>query len=137
MGPTLRDEGLDAYAIRYHTDFRHWDIGGTGSIATKESAISYWGKFHQEGHRITCTHVQPVTVDINDGRAFARLIYEQINNYADGRIATKAWHMVVVFRKYRKTWQVLESNMVDITPTPDAESDNSGAPSYKLKCPAA
>jgi hypothetical protein len=86
---------------------------------------------------VTCTHVQPVTVDINDGRAFARLIYEQTNNYADGRITTKAWHMVVVFRKYRKTWQVLETNMVDTTPTPDAESDNSGAPSYKLKCPAA
>ena len=134
MGPTLRDEGVEAYAIRYHENFRHWDIQGSGRMATKESAIGYWTKFHEAGHRITCTFVKPITVDIVGDRAFARLEYEQTNQYADGRITTGVWRMFDVFERYGDTWQVLESNMIDIAPKADDEpADDEKA--YQFHCP--
>lgn len=135
MGPTLRDEGIEAYAMRYHEDFRHWDIGGTGRIGGKESAIRAWSGFHEAGHRITCTHVEPVTIDIYGDHVFARLIYEQTDTYADGRVSAGVWHMATVFKRYGDTWQMLESNMVNITPKPDESDDNSSASEYEFTCP--
>ena len=121
MGPTLRDEGLEAYAIRYHKNFRHWDIQGTGRVGTYESAIAAWTKIHNDGHRITCTNVIPITIDIVGDQAFARLVYEQTMTFADEREpSTGLWRMFDVFQRYGDTWQVLESNMVKIDPDPDA-----------------
>lgn len=133
MGPTLRDEGMDAYAIRYHEDFRHWNIQGAGGMGTKESAITFWSKFHESGNRITCTYVKPITIDITGDRAFARLEYEQTNTYADGRITTGVWRMVDIFERYGDTWQVLESNMVDIKPK--ADEGVAATSSYVFHCP--
>lgn len=133
MGPTLRDEGIDAYAIRYHEDFRHWNIQGSGRMGTKESAIKAWTGFHDAGHRITCTYVKPVSIDIDGDRAFARLEYEQTNTYADGRISTTVWRMFDIFERYGDTWQVLESNMVEITPKDD--EDDAEQNSYVYHCP--
>ena len=133
MGPTLRDEGIEAYARRYHEDFRHWDIDNSGRMATKESAIRAWSKFHEDGHRITCTHVEPITIDIVGDLAFARLLYEQTDTYADGRTSTGLWRMVDVFKRHGDTWQVLESNMVDITPE-EKETDEDA---YRFHCPRA
>lgn len=133
MGPTLRDQGIEAYAIRYHEDFRHWDIQGSGGMGTKESAVKAWTGFHEAGHRITCTYVKPVSIDIVGERAFARLEYEQTNSNADGRISTSVWRMFDIFQRYGDTWQVLESNMVDITPKVD--EDDADADSYEFHCP--
>ena len=130
MGPTLRDTGVEAYAVRYHEEFRHWNIQGAGGMSTKESAIKFWSKFHDDGHRITCTFVKPITVDIVGELAIARLRYEQTITYADGRTHTGLWRMVDVFKRYDDTWRVLESNMVDITPEEDAD-DNP----YEFQCP--
>lgn len=130
MGPTLRDKGIAAYAERYHEEFRHWRIQGAGGMSTKESAINSWSKFHDDGHRITCTYVKPVTVDIVGELAFARLVYEQTTTFADGRTQTGLWRMFDVFKRYGDTWQVLESNMVDVTPKEDAD-DNA----YEFQCP--
>lgn len=114
MGPTLRDHGIEAYARRYHENFRHWDLAGSGSMATKASAIRLWSQFHTDGHRITCTHVEPVTIDIVGGTATARLVYEQTNTMADGEVTTGIWRMVSIFQRSGDSWQVLESNMVDV-----------------------
>ncbi len=133
MGPTLRDQGIAAYAIRYHDDFRHWDIKGTGRFSSKESAIRYYTKFHSDGHRITCTYVKPVTIDIIDDYAIARLVYEETITFADGAMRTGVWRMVDVFKRRGDTWQVLESNMVDITPGPGAAGD---VEAYEFHCPA-
>ena len=135
MGPTLRDQGVEAYAIRYHSDFRSWDITGSGGMATRDDAVGYFTKFHEDGHRITCTHVAPVTIDIVGDRAFARLIYEQTNSYADGRVTTRVWRMVDIFQRYENTWQVLENTMVDITPGVAATDETPGAVNYTFHCP--
>lgn len=129
MGPTLREQGIDAYAIRYHEDFRHWDITGSGRMGTKDSAIKAWTRFHEAGHRITCTYVRPVSVDINADLAFARLEYEQTDTFADGREQTSVWRLFDVFKRFGDTWQVLESNMVEITPDTSEESN------YEFHCP--
>lgn len=121
MGPTLRDEGLEAYARRYHPDFRHWDISGTGRMGTYDSAIKAWTRFHEAGHQITCTHVIPVSIDLVGDRAYARLIYEQTNTMADGELTSGVWRMFDVFKRNGDTWRVLESNMVQIEP--DQEKD--------------
>lgn len=124
MGPTLRDEGIEAYAIRYHKDFRHWNIQGSGGMGTYESAVRFWSKFHEDGHRITCTNVIPVTIDIIGDRAYARLVYEQTNTYADGREPTTGiFRMFDVFVRYGDTWQVLESNMVKIEVDPESTDE--------------
>ena len=133
MGPTLRDKGVAAYAIRYHDDFRHWRILGDGGFSNKESAVRYYTKFHEDGHRITCTYVEPVTIDIIGDYAIARLIYEETITYADGRTTTGAWRMVDVFQRFADTWQVLESNMIDITQVGESTGD-SGA--YEFHCPS-
>ena len=132
MGPTLRDKGIEAYAERYHEDFRHWDIAGSGRMSTKEGAIRAWSGFHEAGHRVTCTHVEPITIDIEGDLAFARLLYEQTDTYADGRVSTSLFRMVDVFKRYGDTWQVLESNMIDITPDEGAGDD-----AYQFHCPRA
>jgi len=134
MGPTLREEGVETYAMRYHEDFTGWDIAGSGGMATKDNAVQYFSKFHEDGHRITCTHVEPVTIDIKAGRAVARLIYEQTNSYTDGRVETNAWRMVGVFERYGDTWQVLGTNMVNITPMQENDSDTPDASSRTLVC---
>ncbi len=129
MGPVLRDDGVDAYAKRYHESFRHWDIEGGGSFANKESAIKYWGKFHEDGHRITCSFVRPITVDVYDDVSVARLLYEQTDRYADGKESTGLWRMVAVFKRAGDTWQVLDTNMVTTEPAKDGEEG------YHLHCP--
>ena len=129
MGPTLRDEGIEAYAARYHEDFRHWSLDRGGPPSDKASAIRAWSGFHEAGHRITCTHVAPVSIDIVGDRAFARLIYEQTNRLADGSVSTSLWRMVDVFQRAGDSWQVLESNMLDITPGSESASD------YEFTCP--
>ena len=129
MGPVLRDEGVAAYAERYHDDFRHWDIQGSGRLGSKESAAKFWGKFHEDGHRITCTHVRPVTVDVFGDISVARLIYEQTDQYADGKESTGLWRMVAVFKRNGDSWQVLGTNLVATEP---ADDDAEG---YHLHCP--
>ena len=131
MGPTLTERGLDAYAERYHEDFRHWDIQGSGRIGNKDSAIRAWSRFHEEGHRITCTHVEPVTIDIVGDIAIARLLYEQSDTLADGSTRTGVWRMVDVFKRYGDTWQVLESNMVKLAPG-EGQDDQV---TYEFRCP--
>ena len=130
MGPTLRDEGVEAYAERYHEAFRHWDIEGAGGVGNKAGAVRYWSKFHDDGHRITCTYVKPITIDIAGDTAIARLVYEQTNTYADGHTTTGVWRMVDVFQRYGDTWQVLDSNMIDIAPEDDVDDD-----AYQFHCP--
>lgn len=125
MGPTLREKGIEAYSIRYHKDFRGWDIDGDGSISNYSDAVGYWGQFHNAGHRITCTNVIPITIDIVDDLAYARLVYEQTNTMVDGRVIKGVWRMHDVFIRYDNTWQVLESNMVKV----DAEHNH-----YEFKC---
>lgn len=120
MGVVLREEGFSLYAQRYHPEFRHWDIERTGQMGTYESAINAWFGFHEAGHRITCTNVVPVSIDIVGDLAYARLIYEQTNTLADGTTITGVWRMFDVFKRYEDTWQVLESNMVKIEPDPEA-----------------
>ncbi len=132
MGPTLRDEGIEAYAIRYHEDFTHWDVMGTGRMSDKESAVGFWSKFHQDGHRITCTFVEPTSIRIINNKAIARLTYEQTNTYADGRVDTNAFRMVSVFERYGDTWQTLDSNMIRIASNPSHEGD---ATEYAFHCP--
>ncbi len=129
MGPVLRKEGVAVYAERYHDDFRHWDIQGSGRLGTKESAAKFWGKFHEDGHRITCTHVVPVTVDVFGDTAVARLIYEQTDQYADGKESTGLWRMVAVFKRSGDSWQVLGTNLVTAEPAADDEEG------YHLHCP--
>ena len=65
--------------------------------------------------------------------AIARLEYEQTNTYADGRITTGVWRMVDIFERYGDTWQVLESNMVDIKPK--ADEGDAATSSYVFHCP--
>ena len=129
MGPVLRDEGVAAYAERYHDDFRHWDIQGSGRLSNKESAAKFWGKFHEDGHRITCTHVRPVTIDVFGDISVARLIYEQTDQYADGKESTGLWRMVAVFKRNGDSWQVLGTNLVATEPAADDEEG------YHLHCP--
>ncbi len=129
MGPVLRDEGVAVYAERYHDDFRHWDIQRSGRLSDKESAAKYWGKFHEDGHRITCTHVRPVTIDIYGDIAVARLIYEQTDLYADGKVSNGLWRMVAVFKRNGDSWQVLGTNLVATEPAADGEEG------YHLHCP--
>lgn len=129
MGPVLRDEGIAAYVERYHDDFRHWDIQGSGRLGNKESAAKVWGKFHENGHRITCTHVRPVTVDVFGEISVARLIYEQTDQYADGKTSTGLWRMVAVFKRNGDGWQVLGTNLVAAEPAADDEEG------YHLHCP--
>ena len=129
MGPTLRDEGIAAYVERYHDDFQHWDIEGSGKLGNKESAARAWGKFHEDGHRITCTQVRPVTIDVFGDISVARLIYEQTDRYADGRESTGLWRMVAVFKHNGKSWQVLGTNLVATEPAADDEEG------YHLHCP--
>ncbi len=133
MGPTLRDEGIEAYAIRYHEDFSHWVMDAPDRLATKESAVTYYGKYHDAGHRITCAHVEPISVDIRGDFAITRMIYEQTDSYADGRIETNAWRMVGVFERYNDTWQALSTNMA----TFDGEPNQTDADTaYTMRCPA-
>lgn len=129
MGPVLRDEGVAAYTKRYHDDFRHWDIQGSGRIGNKESAAKFWGKFHEDGHRITCTYVEPVTVDVVGDISVARLIYEQTDQYADGNESTGLWRMVAVFKRMGDSWQVLGTNLITTEPAAD---DDEG---YHPHCP--
>ncbi len=129
MGPVLRDEGVVAYAARYHDDFRHWDIQGSGRLSDKESATKMWGQFREDGHRISCTHVSPVTVDVFGDISVARLIYEQTDQYADGRESTGLWRMVAVFKHNGDGWQVLGTNVVATEPAADGEEG------YHLNCP--
>ncbi len=131
MGPTLRDKGVDAYARRYHEDFRHWDIQGTGRMSDKDSAVRAWTRFHEAGHRITCTHVEPITIDIVDDKAFARLLYEETITFADGRVSRGLYRMVDVFQRSAETWQVLESNMVNLA----AGANSDGDDAYRFQCP--
>ncbi len=133
MGPTLRDKGIEAYARRYHEDFRHWDIQGTGRMSDKASAVRAWTRFHQAGHRITCTHVEPITIDIVGDKAFARLLYEETITFADGRVSRDLYRMVDVFQRSAGTWQVLESNMVDLAAGADTKVDDA----YRFQCPDA
>ncbi len=135
MGPTLREEGLEAYAVRYHEDFLHWNIGRGGRVSDKSSAISAWTNFHEAGHRITCTHVEPVTINLDGDRASARLVYEQTNTYADGRVATHVYHMSAEFVRYVDAWQVLQTNMIDVTPLDDGKGDARLLSSYEFHCP--
>ncbi len=121
MGPTLREHGIGAYSARYHEDFRHWDLGNGGRLATKESAVKAWTRYHEGGHRITCTFVKPVGVRIMGDHAFARLIYEQTDTMADGNVTTSFWRIVGVFERKGDSWQVLDTNMLDITES--VESD--------------
>ena len=111
MGTTLREEGFDAYARRYHEDFSHWSMDIGGEPGTKTSAVRFWGKFLADGHQITCTFVEPVTVNLYDDFAFARLVYEQTSEYADERVETGAWRMVALFAREGDSWQVLATNM--------------------------
>ncbi len=129
MGPVLRDEGIAAYVERYHDDFRHWDIQGSGRLGNKESAAKVWAKFHEDGHRITCTQVLPVTIDIFGEISVARLIYEQTDQYADGKTLTSLWRMVAVFKRNGDGWQVLGTNLVAAEPAADDEEG------YHLHCP--
>ena len=129
MGPVLREEGVSVYAERYHDDFRHWDIQGSGRLGTKASAAKFWGKFHEDGHRITCTYVRPVTVDVFGDISVARLIYEQTDRYADGNESTGLWRMVAVFKRMGDSWQVLGTNLVATEPAADDEEG------YHLHCP--
>ena len=39
MGPVLMEQGMGAYAIRYHEDFRHWDILGNGGFGGKQGVV--------------------------------------------------------------------------------------------------
>ncbi len=135
MGPTLRDEGVEAYAIRYHENFRHWGIGAPANISDKTSVVKYWSKFHEAGHRITCTHVDPVTIDLHGDKASARLIYEQTNTYADERVTTHVFGMVAEFARFGDTWQVLETSMIDITPETDGGDDAAAQSAYEFHCP--
>ncbi|WP_420434767.1 hypothetical protein [Hyphobacterium sp.] len=114
MGPTLRDEGIDAYVARYHPDFTHWDIENTGGLSDRASAAAYWTGFAEAGHVISCTFVDPVTLTIVDGVGFGRLYYEQTNHYADGRVETSAYRMSLVLLRVTAGWQVRETNMVRI-----------------------
>ncbi|NNE06657.1 MAG: nuclear transport factor 2 family protein [Xanthomonadales bacterium] len=116
MGPALRDQGMEAYAKRYHPDFRHWDITGSGRVSDHAGAVAAWSRFDEAGHVITCTHVIPVTIDIVGDLAYARLVYEQANRMADGAMTYGAWRMFDVFKRHKDSWQVLESNMVQIEP---------------------
>ncbi|MEO1243223.1 MAG: DUF4440 domain-containing protein [Pseudomonadota bacterium] len=135
MGPTLRDEGIEAYAIRYHEDFTHWVLDDPENrIATKENAVNAYAKYHEAGHKITCAHVEPVTVDIRGDTAIARLIYEQTDSYADGKAETNAWRMVGVFERYGDTWQALSTNMAALT---TIESESAGPAAYTMTCPTA
>lgn len=135
MGPTLRDDGIEAYAKRYHADFRHWSIGANSRrISNKESAVKYWSKFHEDGHHITCTHVEPLTINFYGDKAFARLVYEQTDTYADGRVSTNAFNMASVFQRVGDTWQVLESNMALIK-QPEVQNGASEPQAYKFTCP--
>lgn len=129
MGPVLREQGIAAYAKRYHDDFRHWDIQGSGRLGNKESAAKFWGKFHEDGHRITCTYVRPVTVDVFGDISVARLIYEQTDQYADGKESTGLWRMVAVFKRMGDSWQVLGTNLVATEHAADVEEG------YHLHCP--
>ena len=136
MGPTLRDKGVEVYAIRYHPDFRSWGITRSGKFTTKDQVIDYYRKFHENGHRITCAHVEPVTIDIYGDHAFARLIYEETTTFKDGGVRTGVWRMVEVLRRYGDTWQLLENTMVDITERAfNAPDDESKVTTYKPRCP--
>lgn len=134
MGPTLRDEGIEAYAIRYHEDFSHWVMDAPDRLATKENAVAYYGKYHDAGHRITCAHVEPISVDIRGDLAIARMIYEQTDSYTDGRVETNAWRMVGVFERYNDTWQALSTNMAAID-RETGPTDNASASNYEMICP--
>jgi len=129
MGPVLRDQGVDVYVDRYHDDFRHWDIQGSGRLGNKASAAKVWGQFHEDGHRITCTHVRPVTVDVFDDVSVARLLYEQTDQLADGETRTSLWRMVAVFKRNGDRWQVLGTNFVSAEPAAEGEEG------YHLRCP--
>ena len=121
MGPTLRDKGIDAYASRYHDDFRHWDIGRGGQVVDKQGAVTAWGGFHRNGHRITCTHVTPISVRIFGRHAVARLLYEEEITMASGEVRVSLMRMVAVFERAGQSWQVLETNMLLVTPGKDDE----------------
>lgn len=130
MGPTLRDEGIEAYVERYHPDFTHWDIENTGALADRASAAAYWAGFAEAGHVISCTFVDPVTLAIVDGVGFGRLYYEQTNSYADGRVESSAYRMSLVLLREDAGWQVRETNMVRI----DAASEDGAAFAFR-HCP--
>ena len=123
MGPTLTNHGVEAYAIRYHDEFRHWDIARSGAIVDKKAAVDAYTRFHESGHRITCTHVEPVTVDVIGDHAIARLRYEESSTDAEGAKSTHKYRMVAVFKRMGDTWQVLETNMVEVDLDADEAED--------------
>ncbi|MDJ0708905.1 MAG: nuclear transport factor 2 family protein [Woeseiaceae bacterium] len=114
MGTTLREEGIDAYARRYHEDFSHWSMDFGGKPGTKSSAVRAWSKFDSDGHQISCTFVEPVSVSLFDDLALARLVYEQTTEYSDDRVKTGVWRMVALFAREDGNWQVLATNMMQL-----------------------
>jgi ketosteroid isomerase-like protein len=119
MGPTLRDDGIEAYVERYHPDFTHWNPATGSPVSDRASAAAYWSAFVEAGHVITCTFVDPVTLTIAGDTGFGRLYYEQTNRYADGRAETHAFRMSIVLLRGESGWQVRETSMIRI--------DNAGA----------
>ena len=116
MGPTLREQGLDAYLPRYHDDFQYWDITGSGGLGTYDNAARAWTGFDEGGNEVACTHVIPVTVRVFGDHASARLVYEQADHLADGTTRYGIWRMVSLFVRNGDSWQVLDTNMVQVEP---------------------
>ncbi len=116
MGPTLENQGIEAYATRYHENFRNWDAITSGGFSNRDNAVASWTRFHETGNHITCTNVIPVTIDIYDDVAFSRLVYEQEDTLSDGTVRYGVWRMVSVFLRSGDTWQALESNMIAVEP---------------------
>lgn len=112
---TLKRDGFDSFASRFHKDFTLWIDGRKNARAEYLAGVAAW---RADGNWATSTQMRPVSIDVFGDLALSRYVLRE--DFVDG--TSFVGRFVSLARRGGRAWQVYRSSVFTIYrgPTPGA-----------------